>query len=84
MAGASGKGTGRRGCGSQAGSTPRATVGSTQTAVLQAVGRKLTVKINGATVATFTDSEKPYRSGAVGLYCEDAAVTFSRISVTAL
>jgi hypothetical protein len=66
------------------GSTPRAAVGSAQTAVLQAVGRKLTVKINGTTVASFTDSEKPYKSGAVGLYCEDAAVTFSRISVTAL
>ena len=66
------------------GSTPRAKVGSGQTAVLQAVGRKLTVKINGTTVATFTDTERPYTNGSVGFYCEDAVVTFSRTSVTDL
>ena len=52
--------------------------------MLQAVGRKLTVKINGTTVATFTDTERPYTTGSVGFYCEDAVVTFSRTSVTDL
>lgn len=66
------------------GSTPRAKVGSAQTAVLQAVGRKLIVKINRTTVATFTDTERPYTTGRVGMYSEDAVVTFSRISVAGL
>lgn len=66
------------------GSTPRTSVGSSKTAVLQAVGRKLTVKIDGTTVATFTDTERPYTVGSVGFYCEDAVVTVGRLSVTGL
>lgn len=66
------------------GNTPRAKVGSTQTVVLQAVGRKLIVKINRTTVASFTDTERPYTTGRVGMYSEDAVVTFSRISVAGL
>lgn len=66
------------------GSTPRTSVGTSRTVVLQAVGRKLSVKIDGSTVATFTDTERPYTDGALGFYCEDAVVTFSRITVTDL
>lgn len=64
------------------GSTPRAKVGGSQTVVLQAIGPELTVKINGKTVVTFADDEQPYATGAVGMYSEDAAVGFSRLSVT--
>jgi 3-keto-disaccharide hydrolase len=63
------------------GATPRAAVGDSQTAQLSAKGSTLTVRINGSTVATFTDGQRPYQSGRVGMYTEDADVTFDRISV---
>jgi hypothetical protein len=40
----------------------------------------MTVSVNGAKVASFTDSERPYPSGMVGLYNEDALVYFDDIS----
>jgi hypothetical protein len=42
-------------------------------------GPRLIVKIDKEVVATFTDSERAYRSGRAGLYTEDADVTFARI-----
>lgn len=64
------------------GDSPRAAVGDPQTAQLSAKGNTLTVKIDGSTVATFTDGQRPYQSGRVGMYTEDADATFDRISVT--
>lgn len=66
------------------GDAPAASVGGSQQVVLTASGAKLTVRIDGEPVATFVDSQRPYRSGAVGFYSEDADVTFDKISVTAL
>lgn len=45
-------------------------------------GTTVTVlKIQGVTVASFTDAERPYTSGAVGFYSEDAAVTLNSLTV---
>ena len=40
------------------------------------------LKLQGVTVATVTDTERAYTSGAVGLYSEDAAVKVTAVKVT--
>lgn len=42
----------------------------------------LTAYVDGVLVTTFTDRERPYASGLVGFYSEDAAVYFHSIVVT--
>ncbi len=64
------------------GSTPSARVGQAQVVVLTTKGSKLTLRINGDVVASFTDNQSPYSSGAAGLYTEDADVTFDQIAIT--
>lgn len=41
----------------------------------------MTVSANGSQVATFTDTERPYASGKVGLYTEDARVRWGHVQV---
>ncbi len=41
----------------------------------------MTVSANGHVLARVTDTERPYRGGAIGLYTEDAAVTFSDLKL---
>ncbi len=51
------------------------------TRTVQANGSTLTVlKIQGVTVARFTDTERPYTGGAVGVYTEDAAIVVKALS----
>lgn len=45
------------------------------------VANTFTVWVDGAQVAQFTDNERPYSGGALGLYTEDAYVQFNDISV---
>ena len=66
------------------GDSPAAEEGASQQVVLTASGNKISVRIDGEAVTTFTDTQRPYRSGAVGFYAEDAAVTFDKISVASL
>ena len=66
------------------GATPRTGSGQSHTATLTAQGARLTVRIDGEAVTSFTDSQRPYRSGAPGFYSEDADVTFDKVGVTAL
>ncbi|QXJ23776.1 DUF1080 domain-containing protein [Actinomadura graeca] len=44
-------------------------------------GAAMTVRVDGRELTTFTDTERPYTEGAVGLYTEDAEVEFRDISV---
>ncbi|WP_067459905.1 family 16 glycoside hydrolase [Actinomadura macra] len=44
-------------------------------------GATMTVQVDGQEVTAFTDAERPYTQGAVGLYTEDAEVEFRDISV---
>ena len=39
-----------------------------------------TITVDGQELGTVTDSESPYRSGAVAAYCEDSDVTFAPIT----
>ncbi|MCU0299211.1 MAG: hypothetical protein MUF33_11950 [Candidatus Nanopelagicales bacterium] len=64
------------------GPAPTAREGQSQVAVLIAKGSKLTVRINGNTVTSFSDAETAYTTGSAGVYTEDADVTFDQIAVT--
>ncbi|MDP3973136.1 MAG: hypothetical protein Q8P61_09550 [Candidatus Nanopelagicales bacterium] len=66
------------------GSHPVAEIGAWQEAVVKRRVRTATtstsVIVNGKSVANFVDSERPYRSGAVGIYSEDSTVELDRIA----
>lgn len=61
------------------GSRPAFPIGSTARVRVRQSGATIRVDVDGRPLVTFTDRERPYRSGAIGLYTEDAAVTFSRV-----
>jgi Domain of Unknown Function (DUF1080) len=44
-------------------------------------GQTIQVFVNDLLITTFTDRERPYSSGRVGLYSEDAEVYFDNVSV---
>ena len=48
---------------------------------IKQVGATFTVSVDGAVVGQFTDNERPYTSGAIGLYSEDALVHFNDVVV---
>ena len=45
------------------------------------VGQTMTVWVDGDEIVTFTDEERPYFVGSVGLYNEDAAVRFDDVNI---
>jgi hypothetical protein len=47
------------------------------------VGNSITVWANGRLLTTYTDKERPYFKGSVGLYTEDAEVEFDNVLVRA-
>ena len=44
-------------------------------------GNVITIRLNDVEIVTFTDSERPYTRGNIGLYTEDAEVQIDDISV---
>ena len=50
---------------------------------VQQVAGALTVTVDGALLARFTDTETPYAGGALGAYVEDAAADFANLDVHA-
>jgi hypothetical protein len=63
------------------GDSPTFPVGVQHTARVRQVGNSITVWANGKLLATFTDNERPYSKGSVGLYTEDAQVYFDNVVV---
>ena len=61
------------------GSTPRFPIGSTARVRVRQQGATIRVEVDGRHLVTYTDRERPYRAGSIGLYTEDAAVTFTRV-----
>ncbi len=61
-------------------------IGGTYTVKVQqtvnAASTKMVVSVNGKIVTSFTDTQKPYSSGKIGFYTEDATVNFDNIAVT--
>jgi hypothetical protein len=67
-----------------AGSAPTFPVGAWNTVRIRQVGTSMTVWVNGTQVAGFTDTERPYAGGALGLYTEDAVVHFDNVDLAKL
>jgi hypothetical protein len=64
------------------GSTPAYPIGTWHQVSVAQSGRTLQVAVNGTAVTSFIDRERPYTSGRVGLYTEDAEVYFDNVSIT--
>ncbi len=62
------------------GSAPKLRIGDRARITIQAVGPRIRVFVNGARILDFVDP-RPLRSGAVGLYEEDATVRFGDVAV---
>jgi len=64
-------------------SSPTYAVGSWHTVRVRQVANVITVWADGTQLTTFTDSERPYATGTLGLYNEDSLVHFDDVTVTA-
>ena len=63
------------------GDTPVFPIGTQHTVRVRQVGNAITVWANGKLLTTYTDNERPYSSGKIGLYTEDAHVAFDSVIV---
>lgn len=66
------------------GSSPTFPIGAWYTVRVRQVGATMTVWVNGKAVVSATDTERPYRTGPVALYNEDATVHFDDAKITRL
>jgi hypothetical protein len=66
------------------GDSPTFAVGSWHDASVVQSGDVIKVSADGRLLASFTDTERPYTSGRVGLYTEDARVTFDQVQIRCL
>jgi Domain of Unknown Function (DUF1080) len=64
------------------GTSPSFPIGSWYRTRVAQSGRTIQVFVDDVLITTFTDSQRPYSSGRVGLYTEDAEVYFDNVSVT--
>lgn len=62
-------------------SQPEYPIGQDYRVRIQQVDNTVTVSVDGTVLEEFTDTESPYTSGAIGLYNEDALVTFTDLFV---
>jgi hypothetical protein len=65
------------------GSSPAYAVGTWHTVRVRQVSSSMTVWADGVQIATFTDTERPYSTGTIGLYDEDSLTHFDDVKVTA-
>ena len=59
--------------------TPVFRLGVSHTVGIVQVGNRITVSADGHLLTQFTDTQRPYLTGAFGFYCEDAQAQFSQI-----
>jgi hypothetical protein len=62
------------------GDIPASPIGADHRFDIKQDGATITVHLDGALLTTFTDSERPYLSGKVGFYTEDARVAFDNVA----
>ncbi len=55
-------------------------VGTVHRFEIRTNGPQITVSLDGKLLTTFTDSERPYLSGKIGFYSEDAKVGFDNVT----
>lgn len=65
------------------GSSPVFPLGRWYTVSVRQRGATIDVTVDGRRLATVTDTQRPYLSGRIGFYTEDAAATFEPVSATA-
>ena len=53
--------------------------GHSYTIHVHQVGNQIDVSVDGAPLVSFTDNERPYTRGSIGLYDEDSSVVFTRV-----
>ena len=63
------------------GASPRFPAGAWYRVRVVQTGATIQVLVDDRVVTTFTDEERPYSSGQVGLYSEDAEVHFDNVAV---
>ena len=61
--------------------SPTYPLGSKNTVTITQTGNTIKLAVNGIELGTFTDTENPYLSGNIGLYCEESTVQFSSVVV---
>jgi hypothetical protein len=61
------------------GRTPVFRLGVSHAVGIVQVGNEITVSADGRLLTHFTDTQRPYMTGALGFYCEDAQTSFSQI-----
>ena len=66
------------------GSNIKFPIGKWNSVRVRQAGPTITVWANGTKLTSFTDTERPYLSGAVGIYCEDSEAQFDDIVVGSL
>ena len=66
------------------GSDVKFPVGTWAKVSIKQEGNTMRVSANGQTLTTFTDNERPYTSGNVGVYNEDAKTYFDNVQVAAI
>jgi hypothetical protein len=63
------------------GSSPTFPVGAPYNVRITQSKNAMTVWVNGRVLTSFTDTQRPYTSGKLGLYCEDSHVTYGEATV---
>lgn len=66
------------------GTTPTFAVPARHAVSVEQTDARISVSAGGRLLAAFSDDERPYLSGAVGLYCEDSRVRFRDIQISEL
>ncbi len=66
------------------GQFPRFRVGATHDVGIVQIGNEIAVSADGHRLAQFTDTQRPYLSGAFGVYSEDSVARFWRIRLNPL
>ncbi len=61
------------------GNTPKFPIGVDYKVKIVQTGSLITAYVNNVIISQFMDSERPYKSGQIGLYCEDSSVNFSNV-----
>ena len=66
------------------GRTPGFPVGHAHVVQITQIGPAMTIRADGQLLTRFTDTQRPYLTGALGLYCEDSLAQFQAIGVRQL
>jgi hypothetical protein len=64
-----------------AGRTPGFPLGQAHRVQITQAGATITIRAGGHLLTRFTDTQHPYLTGALGLYCEDSVAQFQGVQI---